>query len=459
MSDTSQHVHEHRSRETEGELKDAERTDTGVVAERAVLVGLLLPGKEATGTRYDPLAELASLAEAAGAVVVGRMIQKRPKICASTYIGSGKVGELAAYTDEKQADLIIFDDDLSPSQIREIEEITQRRVIDRTELILDIFASRARTHAAKLQVELAQLEYTSPRLRGMWTHLERIAGAGGGTSAGTVGAIGTRGPGETQIEIDRRIVQRRVSFLRQQIADIDRRKLREVKARRDFFTVGLVGYTNAGKSTLLNALTNAGAYVADLLFATLDTKTRRWDLGGGQTVLLSDTVGFVRNLPHRLVASFRATLEETIHSNLLLHVIDAASHDAASQMKAVEDVLAELNCQDIPTIKVLNKSDLIEDGSDAHYLRLSLPDAVEISALTGKGLDVLTQKVVDQVRSRYVTLTLEADSANGKLFSYISKYGHILRQDYVEGRARLLVRLPTAEVQRVIDLGGTITPS
>jgi GTPase len=430
-----------------------------VVAERAVLVGLLLPGKEATGTRYDPLAELASLAEAAGAVVVGRMIQKRPKVCARTYIGSGKTKELAEYVEEKQADIIVFDDDLSPSQIREIEEIAGHKVIDRTELILDIFASRARSHAARLQVELAQLEYTAPRLRGMWTHLERIAGAGGGTTAGAVGGIGTRGPGETQIEIDRRIVQRRVSFLREQIAEIDRRKLREVKARKEFFTVGLVGYTNAGKSTLLNALTNAGAYVADQLFATLDTKTRRWDLGGGQIVLLSDTVGFVRNLPHRLVASFRATLEETIHSNLLLHVIDAASHDAAAQMRAVEEVLESLDCQDIPTIKVLNKIDLVEDGSDAHYLRLSLPDAVEISAMTGKGLDVLKQRIVDQVRSRYVTLTLEADSANGKLFSYISKYGHILQQDYVEGRARLLVRLPTAEVQRVIDLGAAIAAS
>jgi GTP-binding protein HflX len=422
-------------------------------------VGLLLPGKEATGTRYDPLAELASLAEAAGAVVVGRMIQKRPRVCASTYIGSGKAKELAEYVQEKQADLIIFDDDLSPSQIREVEELTGHKVIDRTELILDIFASRARSRAARLQVELAQLEYTAPRLRGMWTHLERIAGAGGGTIAGAVGGIGTRGPGETQIEIDRRIVQRRVSFLRDQIAEIDRRKLREVKARKEFFTVGLVGYTNAGKSTLLNALTDAGAYVADQLFATLDTKTRRWDLGGGQMVLLSDTVGFVRNLPHRLVASFRATLEETIHSNLLLHVIDAASHDAAAQMRAVEEVLAGLECQDIPTIKVLNKIDLVEDGSDAHYLRLSLPDAVEISALTGRGLDVLRQRIVDQVRSRYVTLTLEADSANGKLFSYVSKYGHILQQDYAEGRARLQVRLPTAEVQRVIDLGGTIIPS
>jgi GTP-binding protein HflX len=402
------------------------------------------------------LAELASLAEAAGAEVVGRMIQRRSKICPASYIGSGKVAELAEYVQEKRADLIIFDDDLSPSQIREVEEISSRRVIDRTELILDIFATRARTKAARLQVELAQLEYTAPRLRGMWTHLERIAGAGGGTSAGAVGGIGTRGPGETQIEIDRRIVQKRVAFLKQQLAEIDRRKLREVKARRDFFTVGLVGYTNAGKSTLLNALTGANAYVADQLFATLDTRTRRWDLGGGQRVLLSDTVGFVRNLPHHLVASFRATLEETIHSHLLLHVIDAAGHDAAQQMKAVEAVLAEIGCQETPVIRVLNKLDLVEDQSALHCLRLSLPSAVEISALAGQGLDRLTDEVIGHIRSRYVTLTIDADSANGRLFAYVSRHGHILQQDYVDGRTRLHLRLPTPEVQRVIDLGGAV---
>lgn len=424
-----------------------------------MLVGLLLPGREPAGTRYDPLAELASLAEAAGAIVVGRMIQKRPKVCASTYIGSGKVKELTEYVNEKQAELIIFDDDLSPSQIRGVEEEVGCRVIDRTELILDIFASRARTKAARMQVELAQLEYTAPRLRGMWTHLERIAGAGGGTTAGSVGGIGTRGPGEKQIEIDRRIVQKRVAFLRDQIAEIDHRKLREVKSRRDFFTVGLVGYTNAGKSTLLNALTGAGAYVADKLFATLDTKTRRWDLGDGQMVLLSDTVGFVRNLPHHLVASFRATLEETIHSNLLLHVIDAAGHDAVSQIEAVEEVLAGLGCQDIPTIKVLNKIDLVGDESAIHHLRLSQPEAVEISAMTGQGLDRLMQRVVEQMRNRYVTLTIDADSGNGRLFSYISKQGHILDQTFTDARTRLRVRLPTAEVQRVIDLGGEVVES
>ena len=239
-------------------MRQDKSTDNSVLAERAVLVGLLLPGESRGGTRYDPLAECAGLAEAAGAEVVGRLIQKRTVPCPATYIGKGKAAELAEYVAEKEADVVIFDNDLTPSQIREVEKAVSRKVIDRTELILDIFASRARTNEARLQVELAQLEYTAPRLRGMWTHLERIAGAGGGGKVGAVGGIGTRGPGERQIEIDRRIVQKRVTFLKEQLDKIDRRKLREVKAREEHFTVSLVGYTNAGKSTLLNALTGAG---------------------------------------------------------------------------------------------------------------------------------------------------------------------------------------------------------
>ncbi len=437
-------------------MKESKRIESRVEAETAVLVGLLLPSQEPAGTRYDPLAELAALAGAAGAIVVGRMIQRRGKVSASTYIGSGKAAELAAYAEEKNADLIIFDNELTPSQIRDIEEITQRRVIDRTELILDIFASRAQTHAARLQVELAQLEYTAPRLRGMWTHLERIAGAGGATSAGAVGGIGTRGPGERQIEIDRRLVQKRVSLLRNQIAQLDERKLREVRSRGDYFSVGLVGYTNAGKSTLMNALTGAGTYVADKLFATLDTKTRRWDLGGGQVALLSDTVGFVRNLPHHLVASFKATLEEAIHSDLLLHVVDAASHDAAGQIHAVRRVLAELGCQDIPTIEVLNKIDALNEDSALHLLRPSAEGAVEISARTGEGLDRLRQAVLERMRHRYVRLTFEIEAANGRLLAYLSRHGHVLAQDCRDGQIQVDLRLPRAEVPRVVNMGGRI---
>lgn len=424
-----------------------------------MLVGLLLPNQEVTGTRYDPLAELAGLASAAGADVVGRMIQKRQKICASTYIGTGKARALAEYVEEKEGDLIIFDNELAPSQIREIEKLTKRRVIDRTELILDIFATRARTHSARLQVELAQLEYTAPRLRGMWTHLERIAGAGGGTTAGAVGAIGTRGPGERQIEIDRRIVQKRVTLLKEQITKIDKRKLREVESRSDHFTISLVGYTNAGKSTLMNALTAADTLVEDKLFATLDTKTRRWNLGGGQSALLSDTVGFVRNLPHKLVASFRATLEETINSDLLLHVVDASSHDAIGQAHAVERVLDELGCHETARINVLNKVDVLGDDSEIQLLRAAMPEAVEISAITGAGVHDLRERVIDRVRGRYARVMLEASSSNGKLLAYLSRHGHILDRQYEDGLVRLDVRVPTQELPRVMQMGARELPS
>lgn len=439
-------------------LSDRPSSTNGVQAERAVLVGLLLPGRASAGTRYDPLAELAALASAAGAEVVGRFIQRRAKVCAATYIGSGKARALVEYVEEKEADVIIFDNDLSPSQIREVEKLTNRRVLDRTELILDIFASRARTHAARLQVELAQLEYTAPRLRGMWTHLERIAGAGGGTSAGSVGAIGTRGPGERQIEIDRRLVQKRVTLLKSELEKLDQRKLREVRSRRDHFTISLVGYTNAGKSTLMNALTDADVLVEDKLFATLDTKTRKWDLGGGQTALLSDTVGFVRDLPHNLVASFRATLEEAIHSDLLLHVVDASSYDAPGQLAAVETVLDELGCSGIRRINVLNKVDALSDDSAIPLLRVKLRDPVEVSALSGAGLAELKEQVLRHVRDRYVRLTIEMESSNGRLLAYLSKHGHILDRSYQDGAVHLDVRLPTPEVQRVVNLGGRVMP-
>ncbi|MCK6458148.1 MAG: GTPase HflX [Phycisphaerae bacterium] len=416
----------------------------------------MLPEQDRGGSFYDPLAELAALADAAGAIVVDRVVQRRPRICPATYIGRGKADELARRVADKQSDVVIFDNDLSPSQIRELERLTERKVIDRTELILDIFASRARTRAARLQVELAQLEYTAPRLRGMWSHLERIAGAGGGTAAGAVGGIGTRGPGERQIEIDRRIVQKRTTFLRQQIRQLDERKLREVRSRSDYPTVGLVGYTNAGKSTLMNALTGAGTLVEDKLFATLDTKTRRWNLGDGQIALLSDTVGFVRDLPHQLVASFRATLEEAIHADVLLHVVDAASPDAEAQIRAVDAVLAELGCADSPTILVFNKIDAVRDGADLPVLRAKHPDAVEISARTGLGIDRLTLAVTARLRGRYVHVRAEADATNGKLLAYVNRHGQVIDREYVDGTVVLRLRLPPAEIPRIRELGARV---
>ncbi|MHC5100713.1 MAG: GTPase HflX, partial [Planctomycetota bacterium] len=302
------------------------RDQLKVHQERAILVGVILKRKEKT-SNDDVLGELTALAESAGAVVVDRFIQKMGRVSAATYIGSGKAKMLAERVDAKEADVVIFDNDLSPAQIRELEKIVECKVLDRSELILDIFATRARTHQAKLQVELAQLEYTYPRLTRMWSHLDTVAGAGGAGGVGAVGGIGTRGTGEKQLEIDRRLVNKRITELKRNIAAIDKRKIREIDGRSDFYTISLVGYTNAGKSTLMNALTDAGVFVQDQLFATLDTRTRKWQVDAGVEVLLSDTVGFVSKLPHHLVASFKATLEETINADLLLHVVDASSVD------------------------------------------------------------------------------------------------------------------------------------
>jgi GTP-binding protein HflX len=269
--------------------------------ERAILVAGVLRARDVG----DDLVELTALAESAGAVVVDRFQQKIRKINSTTYIGKGKTAQLAGRVRRFKADVVIFDNDLSPRQIRELEEIIKVKVLDRSELILDIFATRAKTKQAKLQVELAQLEYTYPRLARMWSHLDSVAGAGGGTAAGVVGGIGTRGPGEQQLEIDRRLVNKRITELKRKLADIDRRRIREIDGRGGLFKICLIGYTNAGKSTLLNALTDAEVFVEDRLFATLDTRTKKWTLGGGADVLLSDTIGFLKNLPHQLIASFK----------------------------------------------------------------------------------------------------------------------------------------------------------
>jgi GTP-binding protein HflX len=285
------------------------------------------------------------------------------------------------------------------------------------------------------------LEYTYPRLARMWSHLDAVAGAGGGTTAGAVGGIGTRGPGEQQLEIDRRLVNRRISELRRELTGIDARKLREIKARKGLFKICLVGYTNAGKSTLLNALTGADALVEDRLFATLDTRTRKWTPAKGVEVLLSDTVGFVRNLPHQLVASFKATLEEAVNADLLLHVIDVANEDALSQVESVNQVLAEIGCGRKPTLLVLNKIDAIKDLSPLEMLETIHPEAVSISAKSGLGLDTLRAKVAEYYRGGDIVLRVSASHANGKVQSFLRAHGRILSEQYHDGAVIVEVRL------------------
>ncbi len=430
------------------------RESLSVRRENALLVKVIL-GQGRIPFSQDPLAELAELTESAGGVVVGRVVQRRPGFHPATCVGKGKLEEIRERADAYAADVVIFDNDLSPSQIREIEKATARKVLDRSELILDIFASRARTHEARLQVELAQLEYTAPRLRGMWTHLERIAGAGGATGAGVVGGIGTRGPGERQIEIDRRLVEQRITFLRRQMDEIDQRKVRQVRARKNFFTVSLVGYTNAGKSTLMNALTDAGTRVEDRLFATLDTLTRRWDLGNGRYVLLSDTVGFIRDLPHHLVASFRATLEEAIHADLLMHVVDAANPEAQAQIAAVESVLNDLGVGDKPLVLLLNKID-VADPAALSLLRGQFAAALPISACTGAGLVELRAAVDARMRGEQQRITLSVPAHDGKALGFLERFAEIHERRFEDGRAILDVAIAPRALEHLHTIAADI---
>jgi GTP-binding protein HflX len=408
------------------ELKSTERLDR---REKSILVGVILPDAECS--LDDPLEEIRGLAKTAGLVVVGSMIQKRQSVDIATYIGSGKLDELNELVQAHEADLVVFDNDLGPAQTRNLERRLGVKVIDRTEVILDIFATSARTHEAHLQVELAQLEYAMPRLKRMWTHLSRYKGG-----------IGVRGPGEKQLEEDRRLVGIRIQELKAKLAKVQARKEREVAGRGDCPTVSLVGYTNAGKSTLMNALTDAGVFVEDKLFATLDTRTRKWKLKGGGHVLLSDTVGFIRHLPHALVASFKATLEEARQADLLLHVVDASSPEAEMQIRAVKAVLEELGLADHPTVLVLNKSDRVPDRSYLDVLRAHHHDTVTISAAAGEGIDRLERAVRDALSDRALEAEVETGVENGRVLAYLAEHAEIHSRTYEDNRVLLQCRLP-----------------
>src|SRR4051794_11205613 len=343
------------------------------------------------------------------------MLQKRQSVDIATYIGSGKVEELKELVEAHEADLVIFDNDLGPAQTRNLEKALGVKVIDRTEVILDIFATRARTHEAHLQVELAQLEYALPRLKRLWTHLSRYKGG-----------IGVRGPGEKQLEEDRRIVAHRIRDLKDRLGKVQARKEREVAARSDVPTVSLVGYTNAGKSTLMNALTDAGVLVEDKLFATLDTRTRRWQFSGGGHVLLSDTVGFIRDLPHSLIASFKATLEEARQADLLLHVADASNPNALDQIKAVYEVLHELDIDQKDTILVLNQIDAMTDHGMLEKLKEHYPSAIPVSARNGEGLNKLGTAVSEALTHHFLEVDVETDVSNGRLLAALAQHGEVL---------------------------------
>jgi GTP-binding protein HflX len=432
---------------------DTHRDELSVSAERAVLVSVALPERP---FGPDPCDEIRGLASSAGATVVGELTQKRQDIHLTTYIGSGKVAELQELVESTDADVVIFDNDLGPAQARNLEKALGIKVLDRSELILDIFATRARTAESRLQVELAQLEYSLPRLKQMWTHLSRQKGGG----------IGLRGPGETQLEVDRRLVGNRIRDLKHKLVEVQARKDREVKSRSGEHTVSLVGYTNAGKSQLMTALTKADVLVKNQLFSTLDTRTRQWHIRDWGRVLLSDTVGFIRDLPHHLVASFRATLSEARHAKLLLHVVDASNPQAEEQIASVNKVLEELDCRDKPTLLVLNKIDRIADRSQLHVLAAQHPRSVAVSGLTGEGIDRLEEAVMDSLAADFAEAEVITDPGNGRVLAFLNANAEIYRQEFHDEANEVVIRChlpkhllhhiagPTVRV-RTIERNGT----
>ncbi|MFZ9791325.1 MAG: GTPase HflX [Gemmataceae bacterium] len=425
---------------------DVSRDELTVASERAVLVTISLPDRPFLDE--DPFEEIRGLATTAGARIVGEISQKRHGINPATYIGKGKLQELQELVLATNADVVIFDNDLSSGQSRNLEKATKVKVLDRSELILDIFATRARTSESKLQVELAQLEYSLPRLKRMWTHLSRIAAG-----------IGMRGPGETQLEEDKRLVGYRIRDLKEKLHEVQARKEREVKSRRGEHTVSLVGYTNAGKSTLMNALTGADVGVEDKLFSTLDTRTRQWHLKEWGKVLLSDTVGFIRDLPHHLVASFKATLEEARQARLLLHVVDASNPQVEEHIQAVKKVLSDLGCGEKPTLLVLNKVDRVTDQSIIHVLQAKHPGAVCVSAARGLGLDDLRNAVISALSSEFITVKITTAAGNGKLLAFLASHAEIIRQEFVGEKAVLICSVPKHLIHKVEGQGVEVVPT
>jgi GTPase len=397
--------------------------------ERAILVGAPRKGVGARRTADEHLKELAELADTAGATVVGELVQAIDRPHPGTYLGKGKIDELRELATARDASLIIFDDELSPSQGKNIEDSTAKRVMDRAELILDIFAIRARTAEAKMQVELAQLEYMLPRLTRMWTHLEKFRGG-----------IGVRGPGETQLETDRRLINHRIKTLKERLRDVQKGRAVQRQSRANAFKASLVGYTNVGKSSVLKGLAGGEVYVENRLFATLDPLTREVQVGENSSVLLTDTVGFIRKLPHHLVASFRATLEEVNEADLVLHVIDASSPTWEEQRAVVEQVLDELGAQERPKLVVFNKIDLLAEADLlAMQERVSglVPNAVYVSTVLEGGLDPLKRALEAATRQRRPVAQIRVSIADGKTLADIHKGGEVLEQK-VDGEFMVL---------------------
>jgi GTP-binding protein HflX len=417
--------------------------------ERALLVSAPLKRPGARRAAGEHLRELEELTDTAGAVVVGELVQQIDKPHPGTYLGAGKIEELRDRVGETGASLVIFDDELSPSQGKNIEDAIGQRVMDRAELILDIFATRARTSEAKMQVELAQLEYMLPRLTRMWTHLEKFRGG-----------IGVRGPGETQLETDRRLINHRIKILRERLTDVQKSREVQRQSRQNEFRASLVGYTNAGKSSILRALSRQDVFVEDRLFATLDPLTRDIDLGDHTHVLLTDTVGFIRKLPHHLVASFRATLEETQEADLLLHVIDASSPSWEEQRIVVDQVLDELHVNNRPKLLVFNKIDLLQHDELLAFqdrIRALVPSAVFVSTVTDEGLDPLRRALVSAMRGKRPVVQIKLSPSDGRTLAEIHRDGEVIEQRMVGDDLVIDARVDDALAGRLRKAGAEVS--
>lgn len=405
--------------------------------ERAILVGMVArsAGRERT-TEY--LEELALLADSAGADVIHRIIQARPNIDAAYYIGKGKAEEIGRLVEDERIDLVIFDDDLSAVQNRNLARVITCKILDRSALILDIFASRAKTREAKTQVELAQLQYMLPRLTRQWTHLSK-----------QYGGIGTKGPGETQIETDRRAIRTRISHLRAKLDDIARERAVQRKGREYFVRVALVGYTNAGKSTLLNWFSDAGVLVEDRLFATLDSTVRQVVLTPAHRILLSDTVGFIRKLPHHLVASFKSTLDEVREADILLHVVDVSHPLFEEQMTVVNEILEELDAAGKPVLTVFNKIDCLTERSMIPYLSANHPDAVFVSATRGIHMSALRDRLIRLLDDRIVEQTLTFNATDSARVARLHEVAEVLDTKYEGDTVTMRIRIPRIIADRL----------
>ncbi|MGB4322926.1 MAG: GTPase HflX [Anaerolineaceae bacterium] len=410
--------------------------NTEAAPEPALMVGVQLrSGLDSRFSLDDSLRELELLGETAGLEIVGEVTQTLPMPNSRTYVGRGKLEEIKLLAEELDAKIILFDDELSPRHQRELEKElgNGKRVIDRTALILDIFAQHADTREGMLQVELAQYRYRLPRLTGAWTHLVRQTGGASGRTGG-VGGVGLRGPGETQLEVDRREIKKKIVRLEEELDKVREHRNRHRQQRRKSHIpiVALVGYTNAGKSTLLNRLTNTDIYVADQLFATLDPTTRQLELPSGETVLLTDTVGFIQKLPTDLVAAFRATLEEIVEADLLVHLVDASHSNAQSQRLTVLETLEEIGAADIPILTVYNKIDLLSQAALNDLRGFADPDAVMISAKTGEGLNELAEAIAVGTYQAFTHVRVKLPYKEGRLVSMMHEKGHVREIQHLE---------------------------